>query len=88
MENRPGGVFGPTAAGLLLTGAAALVPSAKAADREERHPHIHAAIGELRDARKDLENADHDFDGHRKEAIDAIDGAIHQLKICLEHDRK
>ena len=78
-------------AGLAALAAGALLPSRAAADKdkdEERHPHIHRAIEELREARKDLEGAEHDFEGHRKEAIEAIEAAVKQLRICLEHDKK
>jgi hypothetical protein len=50
----------------------------------ERHPHIRAAIEELREAKKELERADHDFGGHRKEAIKALDEAIIQLERALK----
>lgn len=56
--------------------------------KEERHPHIHRAIRELREARKELQEADHDFGGHRKEAVEAIDLAIRQLEEALRHDRR
>jgi hypothetical protein len=73
----------------LALAAAAFLPSRAAADKdEERHPHIRRAIEELREAKKDLENADHDFGGHRKEASEAIDVALKQLRICLENDKK
>jgi hypothetical protein len=55
---------------------------------KERHPHIHAAIRELREAKRDLEKADHDFGGHRVEAIKAIDHAIVQLEKALRADAK
>lgn len=48
------------------------------------HPHIHAAIAELREAREELRTASHDFCGHRKEAIEKTDEAIHQLERALE----
>lgn len=54
----------------------------------EQHPHIRAAIQELREARRELETAAHDFGGHRKEAIEAIDNAIRQLQQALQYDRK
>jgi hypothetical protein len=57
-------------------------------EKKERHPHIHAAIHELREARKELEKADHDFGGHRKEAIEAIDVALKQLEKALKFDKK
>jgi hypothetical protein len=56
--------------------------------KKERHPHIHAAIRECAEARKELETADHDFGGHRKEAIKAVDDAIKQLELALKFDKK
>lgn len=52
--------------------------------KHERHPHIRAAIHELREAGKEMKEAAHDFGGHREEALKATEGAIEQLKICLE----
>lgn len=54
----------------------------------EQHPHIRGALRELREARHELETAAHDFGGHRKEAIEAIDNAIKQLQEALEYDKK
>ncbi|HLW54617.1 MAG TPA: hypothetical protein VKW06_17405 [Candidatus Angelobacter sp.] len=54
----------------------------------EQHPHIRAALHELREARHELETAAHDFGGHRKEAIEAVDNAIKQLQQALEYDKK
>ncbi len=54
----------------------------------EQHPHIRAALRELREARHELETAAHDFGGHRKEAIEAVDNAIKQLQRALEYDKK
>jgi hypothetical protein len=56
--------------------------------KKEAHPHIRAAIRELREARKELETAAHDFGGHRKEAIEAVDNALKQLQEALEYDKK
>jgi hypothetical protein len=61
--------------------------SAQAQENKERHPHIRAAIRELREAKKELEKADHDFGGHRKEAIEAINVAIKQLEKALKFDK-
>jgi hypothetical protein len=55
---------------------------------QEQHPHIRAALRELREARRELETAAHDFGGHRKEAIEAVDNAIKQLQQALQYDRK
>jgi len=53
----------------------------------ERHPEIHDAIASLRNAREHLQHADHDFGGHRVEAIRAIDESLHQLQLCLQFDK-
>jgi hypothetical protein len=61
------------------------VPSTARADEkkeEVRHP-LHRALEELREAKKDLEIADHDFGGHRKEALEATDHAIKHLERLL-----
>ena len=52
----------------------------------ERHPHIRAAIHELREARHELKVADHDFGGHRVEALGSVDQAIKQLELALKFD--
>ncbi len=57
-------------------------PSAAAAD----HPEIRDALAALRRAREHLNHAAHDYQGHREDAIRAIDGAINQLEICLKYD--
>ncbi len=62
----------------------ALTPTSPAA---ERHPEIHRAIEALRNARAHLQEAAHDFGGHKADAIRATDEAIHQLEICMKYDR-
>ena len=62
--------------------------SAANAQGRERHPEIHEAIQALRKAKHHLEHADHDFGGHRVEAIQAIDNAIGQLETALQYDKK
>ncbi len=61
---------------------------ASAKPEVERHPHIHSALRELREARTELKEADHDFNGHRAEALKAVDFAIEQLEKALKADRK
>jgi len=60
-------------------------PSAQAAPEGERHPAIHRALKELREARRELKDAAHDFHGHREDALKAVDAAIEQLEICLKN---
>lgn len=62
----------------------ALTPTSPAA---ERHPEIHRALEALRGARSHLQEAAHDFGGHKADAIRATDEAIHQLEICEKYDR-
>jgi|ERR1700730_3168496 len=62
-------------------------PSAAEASPAERHPHIRAALHELREARAELKAAAHDFGGHRDEAVEATDKAIRQLEECLKYDK-
>ena len=65
---------------LMLAGSL-LMPSPVVA---EGHPKIHAALRELRNAKVELENAAHDFNGHKKDAIAAVQGAIDQLELCVK----
>jgi hypothetical protein len=52
--------------------------------RAKEYPHIVAALGELKEARRELKEAAHDFGGHRVKALEAVDEAIVQLNKCLE----
>ncbi|HTW22152.1 MAG TPA: hypothetical protein VMD78_01040 [Candidatus Baltobacteraceae bacterium] len=61
--------------------------AAAPAPAPEPHPEIRAAIDSLQHAREHLQHAEHDFGGHRVDAIAAIDNAIGQLRICLKYDR-
>lgn len=54
---------------------------------QERHPHIRAALNELRESNEELRTAAHDFCGHRVEAMRAIDAARRQLQLALDCDR-
>ena len=60
-------------------------PAAPAATPAD-HPEIRDAIASLRRAREHLNHAAHDYQGHRVDAIHAIDAAIDQLQICLKYD--
>jgi hypothetical protein len=65
-------------AGLVLTSLGA--PRARA----EEHPHLHAALYEMRQAHTQLKEARHDFGGHRAKALEALDDAIQQIDRALK----
>jgi hypothetical protein len=50
-----------------------------------RHPQIEAALSALQNAKAHLQEAAHDFGGHRVDAIHAIDEADRQLRICMNY---
>lgn len=63
--------------------AAAPAPAAAAAPPEP-HPHIHEALEAMHHAKHELDDASHDFHGHRVKAIEHLDQAIHEAEICME----
>lgn len=63
----------------------ALSPASPA--QGERHPQIRSAIRALENAKRHLQEAAHDFGGHRVDALKATDEAIHQLQVCLDYDK-
>ena len=74
----------------LMTPAILAAPTAKPAPAPvaaEPHPHIRAAIHELQEARTELQTANHDFGGHRAEAIEAVNNALKQLQQALQYDK-
>ncbi len=54
----------------------------------EHHSTIRAAIHALEKAKAELEHADHDFGGHRADALAECDKAIEQLHLALQFDKK
>jgi hypothetical protein len=75
---------------LLVVSQAALfsAPAPAAAQAKEQHPHMRAAIQELRAAKQELQTAAHDFGGHRNEAIESVGNAMKQLQLALQYDKK
>lgn len=67
---------------VLATPAVAPAPAAVASPVPEMHPHIHEGLEAMRAAKHHLEQAAHDFDGHRMKAIEHLDMAIHEAEIC------
>ena len=81
-------VLGLMSATPAMMTASAPLPNQEKKEKNERHPHIRAAIHELEEAKKELQTAAHDFGGHRVEAIEAIDNALKQLRQALQYDKK
>jgi len=50
-----------------------------------KHPEIEDALHALKNAKEHLQQAAHDFGGHRVDAIRAIDEADRQLRICMQY---
>lgn len=48
------------------------------------HPHLRAALADLKEARRELNDAETDFQGNRKEALKKIDEAIDRIGDLLE----
>ena len=69
--------------GALLVLLLALSPTSPAG---ERHPQIREALNALQNARAHLQAASHDYQGHRADALRAVDEAIHQLQICMQFE--
>jgi hypothetical protein len=69
------------AAGLLVVSpAAAATPASSAA----KHAEMHVLLGQLHTAKKLLETAIHDYDGHRAKAVHELHEAI---KVLEEHHK-
>ena len=75
----------PAAAAGPKAPAAPPAPAAPAAPvaTPDRHPHIDEALEAMRAAKRQLETAEHDFDGHRRKSIEHLDAAIHEAEICM-----
>ncbi|MBM3993673.1 MAG: hypothetical protein FJ303_05910 [Planctomycetes bacterium] len=71
--------------GFMLTFGALLFLTGGAGAQVKKHPHhhLHHALWELRDARKELKESKHDFGGHKEKALHAINDAIKQLELVL-----
>jgi len=52
---------------------------------KEKHPAIHAAIRALEKAKTEMQNAAHDFGGHRVAALAECDKAIAELNAALQY---
>ncbi|MBI3476702.1 MAG: hypothetical protein HY010_13300 [Acidobacteria bacterium] len=55
---------------------------------KEEHPAIAMAMTHLKEAKKSLENAAHDFGGHRVAALKHVNEALEECRLALEADKK
>jgi hypothetical protein len=72
-----------TAFGLALFAWQAPETATAQAKKGIHHPHMHHALRELREARTELKEANHDFGGHREKALKGVDAAITQIDEAL-----
>jgi len=75
-----------TSANIQVAAPDATVESSEA-DPAADCPNIHRAIGAMESALQDLENARHDFCGHRKAAADDTRKALDQLRKAEACDK-
>ncbi|MGA8503748.1 MAG: hypothetical protein WB683_19515 [Candidatus Sulfotelmatobacter sp.] len=85
----PVGAAGPKAAAApvpaaVAVPAAAPAPAAAASPAMPPHPEIAAALEAMHNAHHHLEDAAHDFHGHKAEAMKHLDMAIHEAEICMQ----
>jgi hypothetical protein len=70
--------------GLRLAPLLALLAVAFPAIPQDRHPHLRAAIRELRAVREEMRNSPDDLCGHRAAAIRSAELALRQLQQADE----
>lgn len=71
----------PAAAG------AAHPAGAAATSAKDDHPKMEAAQQALAKAKSELASAAHDYDGHRKKALELVDQASEQIRLGLASDK-
>lgn len=55
---------------------------------KEDHPKMEAALQALGSAKADLESAAHDFNGHRKKALELVKQASEEIRQGLASDKE
>lgn len=50
---------------------------------QDRQPHMQAAMDHLQKAKAELQQAEHDKDGHREKALQLTDSAITEVKAGI-----
>src|SRR5215467_14577035 len=56
--------------------------------KTEQHSDIQRAVNDLQRAKAYLTLANHDFGGHRDDAVKAVEEAMKQLKLAEQFDKK
>ncbi len=64
-----------------------VAPRQARARHTEKHPELVKALRALQRAKADLQNAAHDFDGHREQALDLTQKAIDQVNMAIQSDK-
>jgi hypothetical protein len=67
-----------------LVGVVALASGFVSDARAEKYPRMIAALGELKEAAKEMKEAKNDFGGHKEKALEATDQAIVQMEKALK----
>jgi hypothetical protein len=83
----PSTAVGPTLAVAPVLVVAARQQATPIRRTRERHPELRSAINSLERAKYALQHANHDFGGHRADALAATDKAIEQLRIAIQYDK-
>ena len=73
---------GPKVAPSVAAAAAASPVVAAPTPMPPAHPRVHEAIEEMRQAREHLQHAEGEFHGHRAQAIEHLEKAIHEAEEC------
>jgi len=64
----------------------------RAPARAEDNPEMHAAQEDLRRAKTELQSAGHDYDGHRRKAVEHVEHALEEVRAGLAvvegHEKK
>jgi hypothetical protein len=67
-----------------LVGVVALASGYVSDARAEKYPRMVAALGELKEAAKEMKEAKNDFGGHKEKALEATDRAITQMEKAFK----
>lgn len=69
------------------TSASASTPAAANKEKDE-HPHMDAAKKALENAKAQLEQAVHDYNGHRAKALELVEQAIKEINVGIASEEK